>query len=82
MVRASSAGLVMKSMRENGRMEKWMGMGLLIFLFKKVVSKISSFSTLKNFSGIKSNFKDLMAKSCAVSGSKLNKKGLKIENII
>jgi len=28
------------------------------------------------------NLSDLIAKSCAVSGSKLNKKGLKIENII
>ena len=37
-------------------------MGFLIFLFKKVVSRISSFSTLKNFSGIKLNFKDLTAK--------------------
>jgi len=32
--------------------------------------------------GKKLNLRDLIAKSCAVSGSRLNKKGLKTENII
>ena len=39
------------------------------------------FSTLKSFSGITLSFKDLIAKSCAVSGSMLNMYGLKKENI-
>ena len=34
-----SAGLVMKNMRENGMMEKWMGMGLLIFLMESTMKE-------------------------------------------
>ena len=46
------------------------------------IFNISSSSTSNSLLGKGLNLSDLIAKSCAVSGSILNKKGLKIENII
>ena len=48
------------------------------FLFKLDPEKAHDFA----IKSLKLNLRDLIAKLCAVSGSKLNKRGLKIENII
>ena len=48
---------------------------------KRLVCNISSSVTENRLLGRKLYFKDFIAKSCAVSGSRLNTKGLKKENI-
>ena len=52
------------------------------FSLNKEVSSISSSSTLKILLGKTLNFKDLIAKSCATSGSNEKIYGLNIEYII
>ena len=50
------------------------------FLFLSLIDGLMGI--LKMLLGKKLNFSDLIAKSCAGSGSRLNKSGLNIENII
>ena len=59
-----------------------MPIGLFIFFPNKVDLNISSSLFSSDKLGIKFNFKDLIAKLCAVSGSILKIRDLNFENII